>query len=672
MNCLLHLTVWSLFLSSVFMRKNYNYHTYSPYYQYSKFRTIRAVRQMDNDAMMGDQADSGPNICKIKEVFGTGERFYQGFMDERPNRICDRPTFIRYTCCSGYNKVPGEKGCPITKPLTNIVETAGQKLFLLKFTALLTNTELEENLKFQGAFTAFIPIDEGFQSISYNDRERLHPWTFHAPSLVHYHIVKGRYNYTKFQKHQDIPTLYYGTRSLRVNRYSYGVTTVNCARVIIPNQLASNGIIHVIDRMIKPLDSIGDLAEILLKQDRFAKFSQLLYKANIVKLLQGDRHFTIFAPNNAAFDRLPKIIKEKILTERKVGEAIAKYHVIKGVHCGASTIMTSGLKTLEGGYITFRCKFNGNYINDAKVLAEDVISSNGVVHMIDQVLLPDSVRNMLDVAERYDTKTFIELARNAGVMDKIQTKKDISIFIPNDSAFAALPPDYMASLHEQPGIVEQMIDYHTVLGRVTTNLLLGDQLLETELKPTKLKVSVFMNGLTIDDAHLMITDKECSNGVLHVIDKVLVPPGLNMMELLDVDTELSTFKDFVIKSGLTDRLTADEQITVLAPSNEAFESMSIFQKKFFLESEKGIRMLLERHMIKGVIVSIGMSKNALYNVPSIQSESISLNFDPDETTLRVSKLSRAVTLDMLATNGVLFKIDRVLECQSCKEIDENE
>ena len=77
-------------------------------------------------------------------------------------------------------------------------------------------------------------------------------------------------------------------------------------------------------------------------------------------------------------------------------------------------------------------------------------------------------------------------------------------------------------------------------------------------------------------------------------------------------------------------------------------------------------------MIKGVIVSIGMSKDALYNVPSIQSESISLNFDPDETTLRVSKLSRAVTLDMLATNGVLFKIDRVLECQSCKEIDENE
>ena len=76
-------------------------------------------------------------------------------------------------------------------------------------------------------------------------------------------------------------------------------------------------------------------------------------------------------------------------------------------------------------------------------------------------------------------------------------------------------------------------------------------------------------------------------------------------------------------------------------------------------------------MIKGVIVSIGMSKNALYNIPSIQSESISLSFDPDETTLRVNKLSRAVTLDMLATNGVLFKIDKVLDCQS-KEIDENE
>ena len=48
----------------------------------------------------------------------------------------------------------------------------------------------------------------------------------------------------------------------------------------------------------------------------------------------------------------------------------------------------------------------------------------------------------------------------------------------------------------------------------------------------------YIKGLTVDDAHLLITDKECSNGVLHVIDKVLVPPGLNMMEILDVDPEL--------------------------------------------------------------------------------------------------------------------------------------
>jgi hypothetical protein len=67
--------------------------------------------------------------------------------------------------------------------------------------------------------------------------------------------------------------------------------------------------------------------------------------------------------------------------------------------------------------------------------------------------------------------------------------------------FLALPPDYMASLHEQPGIVEQMIDYHTVLGRVTTNLLVGNQLLETELKPTKLKVSVFMNVSIVEILH---------------------------------------------------------------------------------------------------------------------------------------------------------------------------
>ncbi|XP_071127274.1 transforming growth factor-beta-induced protein ig-h3-like isoform X2 [Mytilus edulis] len=577
--------------------------------------------------------------------------------------------FIRYTCCTGYSREVTGKGCPITKPLTNIVETAGDKLFLSKFVALLTNTELEESLKFDGAFTAFVPVDEGFLNISYDDRERLHPWTFNAPSLVHYHVVKGRHSYSKFKKNQEIPTLYYGAKDVRINKYAYGVVTVNCARIIMPDQPASNGIIHVIDRMIKPLDSIGDLAEILLKQDRFSKFSQLLYKANLVKMLQGDRHFTIFAPNDAAFDRLPKIIKEKILTERKVAEAIAKYHIVKGVHCSASTIMTWGLNTLHSGSLTFRCKFNGNYVNEAKLLTEDIMAGNGVVHVIDKVLLPDSVKNMLEIAETYDTKTFVELARNAGLTDKIQTKKDVSLFIPNDDAFKALPPEYMASLREQPGIVEQMIDYHTVLGSFTTDKLRGNQLLDTELKPTKLKVSVFINGLTIDDAHLVIPDIESSNGVLHVIDKVLVPPGLNMIELLNVDEELSMFKDYVKKAGLTEKFTGGEQITVFAPSNEAFKKMSDYQKKFFLESESGIKMLLERHMVNGVVVSIGMSKDAIFTIPSIQSDSLNLTFDSDETTLRINKLSKGVTLDMLATNGILIKIDRVLVCESCKQVD---
>ncbi|VDI15691.1 transforming growth factor-beta-induced protein [Mytilus galloprovincialis] len=616
MDCIINFLSWSLVLSLVTSRKNYNYHTYSPYYQYSKLRNIRSIRQITDDAMMGDQPDSGPNICKIKEVYGTGERFYQGFTDKRPKRICDRPTFIRYTCCTGYSREKTGKGCPITKPLTNIVETAGDKLFLSKFVALLTNTELEESLKFDGAFTAFVPVDEGFLNISYDDRERLHPWTFNAPSLVHYHVVKGRHSYSKFRKNQEIPTLYYGAKDVRINKYAYGVVTVNCARIIMPDQPASNGIIHVIDRMIKPLDSIGDLAEILLKQDRFSKFSQLLYKANLVKMLQGDRHFTIFAPNDAAFDRLPKIIKEKILTERKVAEAIAKYHIVKGVHCSASTIMTWGLNTLHSGSLTFRCKFNGNYVNEAKLLTEDIMAGNGVVHVIDKVLLPDSVKNMLEIAETYETKTFVELARNAGLTDKIQTKKDVSLFIPNDDAF---------------------------------------------------KES--FQGLTIDDAHLVIPDIESSNGVLHVIDKVLVPPGLNMMELLNVDEELSMFKDYVKKAGLTEKFTGGEQITVFAPSNKAFKKMSDYQKKFFLESESGIKMLLERHMVNGVVVSIGMSKDAIFTIPSIQSDSLNLTFDSDETTLRINKLSKGVTLDMLATNGILIKIDRVLVCESCKQVD---
>lgn len=61
------------------------------------------------------------------------------------------------------------------------------------------------------------------QVLYFNFRERLHPWAFHAPSLVHYHVVKGRYNYTKFHRNQEIPTLYYGTKNVRLNKYAFGV-----------------------------------------------------------------------------------------------------------------------------------------------------------------------------------------------------------------------------------------------------------------------------------------------------------------------------------------------------------------------------------------------------------------------------------------------------------------
>lgn len=74
-------------------------------------------------------------------------------------------------------------------------------------------------------------------------------------------------------------------------------------------------------------------------------------------------------------------------------------------------------------------------------------------------------------------------------------------------------------------------------------------------------------------------------------------------------------------------------------------------------------------MINGVVVSIGMSKDAIFTIPSIQSDSLNLTFDSDETTLRINKLSKGVTLDMLATNGILIKIDRVLVCESCKQVD---
>ncbi|KAL5012780.1 hypothetical protein ScPMuIL_011331 [Solemya velum] len=606
----------------------------------------------------------GANMCEVLEKQGTGEQFYPDCIrHNRVKRVCDSKTFIRYQCCSGYKKVEGKSGCPGLKPLKNLVESL-KDLGLTEFLRLLKNTDLEDNLAYQGAFTIFAPVNEAFSNLSYTDRQRLYPWTYNAPSIMHYHVVSGRQNYTDFRRHKEVPTLYYGEKKIRINKYSFGVGAVNCARITLPNQLATNGIIHVIDKVLKPLDYIGSIADVILKNTMYSTFATVLYRAEMVEFLRDNKHYTVFAPSNSAFERLSESLRRKVLRDKATAQAVVKYHIIKGVYCEDAVIISCGLTTLEGDRLTFRCRQDGSYVDDAKVIQGDITAKNGVVHGISKVILPDSVKDMLQLSRDLSLNTFVELTHKTGMEDELETRPDFTLFAPSDAAFAALPPVYFALLQSQPSAMERLIRYHTINGKIKMNDMVGEQSFQSGLD-SRLKVNVFRNGITLDDAQFLQSDKECNNGIVHIINKVLIPPEQRLKELIAADADISTFKAAIDTARLSNSLTENGQFTVLAPTNHAFRVMRSSELDKYLNNPPVLRKLIERHISNKTVISCGITPESIYTINSKQSEPIEL-YRNGRGTIWVNNYAKVLSADKIALNGVLMKIDRILACETCK------
>ncbi|RUS74227.1 hypothetical protein EGW08_017995, partial [Elysia chlorotica] len=188
----------------------------------------------------------GPNMCKVQHVVGSRERFYTQCVAKHIKYICERPTYVRWECCSGFTKEGNEPGCTNAMPLDNVLGLTSD-LKLDQFVQHARKSNLQDELVLRGPFTVFAPTNEAFTSLSLKDTARLHP-ADGAPSLLHYHMMPGRLNIsTTRKKNEEFSTLHNGDK-IRINKYSFGVATVNCARIMKPDEMATNGIVHVIDK----------------------------------------------------------------------------------------------------------------------------------------------------------------------------------------------------------------------------------------------------------------------------------------------------------------------------------------------------------------------------------------------------------------------------------------
>jgi len=309
-----------------------------------------------------------------------------------------------------------------------------------------------------GPTTLFAPTDEAFAKLIASLGGSIPPAVAATvPEILKYHAVAGNVQASNIS-YNITPTLM-GTPSnltslpnqvLKLEKDA-GVTVTGGSRAnVIDTIQASNGVIHVVDNVILPPASISDT----LNSEGLTSLAATLNATNLTSTLNGLTGATVFAPTNAALEKAQGLLAK--LNASQV-EEVLKYHVVPAV--AYSTQLTNGqeVKTAQGEDVTITIAGNNVLANDARVAPKDILTNNGVIHVVDQVLLPPSIQQALlptmsttiaDINSGVDKKDYslTQFATlSAGVPSVAAILNDTStvtpnatLFAPTDAAFNAL------------------------------------------------------------------------------------------------------------------------------------------------------------------------------------------------------------------------------------------
>jgi uncharacterized surface protein with fasciclin (FAS1) repeats len=229
--------------------------------------------------------------------------------------------------------------------------------------------------------------------------------------------------------------------------------------------------------------------------------------------------FTVFAPTDDAFYMLPEGTLDAVLADNELLTSILTYHVVGGTALSTDLVDGTMVETLNGGSVTVTIDTNGVFINDAQVIVADIVADNGVVHVIDAVLLPVvETTTVVDVIVDSEDHTVLELA----VVQELAEAFNVEV----------------TALLELQNLTD-ILTYHVVSGTVLSTDL-TDGMEATALNGGTLTFTVDSMGVevgtaAVGPAMVIVADIVTDNGVVHVIDAVLVPETPSSISEIELD-----------------------------------------------------------------------------------------------------------------------------------------
>ncbi len=275
------------------------------------------------------------------------------------------------------------------------------------------------------------------------------------------------------------------------------------------------------------------IVDIAVGNPDFSTLVAAVKAAGLAETLSGKGPFTVFAPTNAAFEKLPKETLASLLKPENKAKlaAILTYHVVPGKVMASDVVKVTEAKTVQGQAVKVqvvdgKVKLNGS----STVVKTDIAASNGVIHVIDTVILPPetSGKTIVELAvDNKDFSTLVAAVKAAGLVETLSGKGPFTVFAPTNAAFEKLPKEAVADLlkPENKAKLAAVLTYHVVAGKVTAADVVKLKAAKT-VQGQSIEIKVEDGKVKLNGSSTVVkTDIDATNGVIHVIDTVILPPA---------------------------------------------------------------------------------------------------------------------------------------------------
>jgi len=522
-------------------------------------------------------------------------------------------------------------------------------------------------LEAAGPFTVFAPTNDAFARLPDGYFQGLLADTDQLQNLLLGHVVLKQV----LSKDLTAPDLFSASGKLALS--------IDGVEVIESDMLASNGVVHAVSSIISP--EFQDITGIISSDRRLSNLIEAAVVSGFVSLTSSRGPITLFAPTNEAFAALPSGLLGDLLYDPKQMENILLRHAVLG-KLMSSDLASGDINSINGESTHAEVSDDGITFGGAKVVKLNVFATNGVVHFVDKFVLPEmritssaepslvevkqeapvaapiseiisaSQADIVAVLESHPQLSKLsEALAAANLISTLQSSGPYTVFAPTNEAFAALPKEYYEKIHHDPEELKKLLLGHVLAKRISSKDSTYGNVELANGQSARLIVS--RSKISIKDIPTSENDIAASNGIVHIVNKVIFPDSKSssILDILLADPRFTTIVDAAAAAGLDQFAETSGPFTIFVPTDDAFAEVPADVLDKLLQDLDKLRKLLFGYVIMGNAPSgdLTTKKWRFLNGQSLPAG--------DGSTIGNAKIIEA---DVEARNGIIMVLDKMI------------